>query len=200
VSPAEKTPEPKKLHRTFIAILIPDSWTEHLREVERDLAAGTSGMSWVKPENVHITVRFLGDLGDDGVRRVRESVRRSAAPFQAPVARLGKLGAFPRPERPRVIWLGLAEGEEKVSALAAAVERGLRDDGFGRSDKPFRAHLTLARVREEASGVAQVLGARLTEPPPAEPLPRLAVMKSELHPSGARYTAFEELRLPEPAR
>lgn len=196
----EDSEGPKRLHRTFIAILIPESWTEHVRAVARDLASGTSGMSWVKPENVHITVRFLGDLGDDGVRRVRESVRRSAGPFQAPVARLGKLGAFPRPERPRVIWLGLSEGEEKLNALAAAVERGLRDDGFGRSDKPFRAHLTLARVREGASGVGQILGAKLPEPPPAEPLPRLAVMKSELHPSGARYTAFEELRLSDPAR
>jgi len=203
VSPAEnprEPPEPKKLHRTFVALLIPESWTEYLRAVARDLAAGTSGMSWVKPENVHITVRFLGDLGDDGVRRVRESVRRSAAPFQAPVARLGKLGAFPRPERPRVIWVGLAEGDEGVNALAAAVERGLRDDGFGRSDKPFRAHLTLARVRDGASGVGQVLGAKLLESPPAEPLPRLSVMKSELHPSGARYNVFEEIRLPEPVR
>jgi len=199
VSAHEKPPE-KNLHRTFVALLIPESWTEYLRAVARDLATGTSGMSWVKPENVHITVRFLGDLGDDGVRRVRESVRRSAAPLHAPIARLGKLGAFPRPERPRVIWVGLAEGEERVNAVAAAVERGLRDDGFGRSDKPFRAHLTLARVREGATGVGQVLGAKLSEPPPAEPLPRLSVMKSELHPSGARYNVFEEIRLSEPVR
>ncbi len=180
---ASETPAGKTLHRTFIAILIPESWTEYLAAVARDLARGTTGLSWVKPENVHVTVRFLGDLGDDGVRRVRESVRRSAAPFRAPVARLGKLG----------------EGEEAVNAVAAAVEHGLRDDGFGRSDKPFRAHLTLARVRDGATGVGPILTAKLPEPPPAEPIRRLAVMKSELHPSGARYNVFEELRLPEPA-
>jgi 2'-5' RNA ligase len=59
--------------------------------------------------------------------------------------------------------------------------------------------LTLARVREGATGVGPILAAKLPEPPPAEPLRRLAVMKSELHPSGARYNVFEELRLPEPA-
>lgn len=196
---AREVPAGKTLHRTFVAILIPDSWTEYLAAVASDLARGTTGLSWVKPENVHVTVRFLGDLGDDGVRRVSESMRRSAAPLRAPVARLGKLGAFPRPERPRVVWAGLSEGEEAVNAVAAAVERGLRDDGFGRSDKPFRAHLTLARVREGATGVGPVLAATLPEPPRAEPLRRLAVMKSELHPSGARYNVFEELRLSEPA-
>jgi RNA 2',3'-cyclic 3'-phosphodiesterase len=189
----------KELHRTFVAILIPEAWTEYLRAVARDLGRGTSGLSWVKPENVHVTVRFLGDLGDDGVARLRESVRRSAAPLRAPVARLGPLGAFPRPEHPRVVWAGLAEGQDAVGAVAAAVERGLRADGFGRAEKPFRAHLTLARVREGASGVGSIFAATLPEAPPAEPLPRLAVMKSELHPSGARYNVFEEIRLPAPA-
>jgi 2'-5' RNA ligase len=186
------------MNRTFIAILIPEVWTEYLAAVARELARGATGLSWVKPENVHVTVRFLGDLDDAGVARVRASVRRSAAPLRAPVARLGRLGAFPRPERPRVVWVGLSEGEEGMKAVAAAVDRGLEEDGFGRAEKPFRAHLTLARVREGAKGVP-LLSTPLPEPPPAEPLRRLAVMKSDLHPSGARYNAFEEIRLPDPA-
>lgn len=183
--------------RTFVALLIPDPWIAYLRDVARALEPKTSGFSWVKPENVHLTVRFLGDLDDAGVARARESVRGSAAGLSAPIARLGRLGAFPRMDKPRVLWVGLSQGEKEVEAVADRVNRGLERDGFGRSDKPFRAHLTLARARDRALGPGEA--ATLPEPPPASPIQRLAVMKSELHPSGARYNALEELRLPEPA-
>ncbi len=183
--------------RTFVALLIPDAWIAYLRDVARALQAKTSGFSWVKPENIHLTVRFLGDLDDAGVTRVRESVRRSAGGLSAPMARLGRLGAFPRMDRPRVLWVGLSQGEKEVEAIAARVNGGLERDGFGPIDKPFRAHLTVARARDRASAPDE--SAALPEPPPASPLDRLAVMKSELHPSGARYNALEELRLPEPA-
>jgi 2'-5' RNA ligase len=187
--------------RTFIALLIPDAWIAYLRDVARALQARTSGFSWVKPENIHLTVRFLGDLDDSGVARARESVRRSAAGLSAPMARLGRLGAFPRMDRPRVLWLGLSRGEKEVGAIAAQVNGGLERDGFGPLDKPFRAHLTVARARDQAVGPDESAASTdaLPEPPPASPLERLAVMKSELHPSGARYNVLEELRLPEPA-
>ena len=190
--------------RTFVALLIPDAWIAYLRDVARALQAKSSGFSWVKPENVHLTVRFLGDLDDSGVARARESVRRSAAGLSAPVSRLGRLGAFPRMDRPRVLWVGLSQGEKEVEAVAAQVNVGLERDGFGPLDKPFRAHLTVARARDRVvapheTAASLELGELLGQPPPASPLGRLAVMKSELHPSGARYNVLEELRLPEPA-
>lgn len=182
--------------RTFIALQIPDSWIVWVRDVTRTLSARQgAGLSWVKPENAHFTVRFLGNLDDDQLARVRESVRRSGAPLQAPIARLGRLGAFPRPERPRVLWVGLAQGGPEAEAVAAAVNDGLEQDGLGGADKPFRAHLTLARAREGSAGVAALIRAPLPEAPPAEPLRRLAVMKSELHKSGAMYNVLEEIRL-----
>jgi len=184
--------------RTFVALLIPDPWVAYLTEVARALKATTPGFSWVKPENVHVTVRFLGDLDDAGVARARESVRRSAAGLSAPVARPGRLGAFPRMDRPRVLWVGLSKGEKEVEAVADAVNQGLERDGFGRPDKPFRAHLTLARAKDGARGLDEAAAASLAQPPPTEPLRRLAVMKSDLHPSGARYNVLEELRLLEP--
>jgi len=185
--------------RTFVAILVSEAWMAYLARVARELKEATDGFSWVKPENVHVTVRFLGDLEDDGVARARESVRRSASPLRAPVARLGRLGAFPSPDRPRVVWVGLSQGEEEVKAIAKAVDRGLERDGFGRSDKPSRAHLTVARARDGARGFDDLARVALPDAPPAEPLRRVTVMKSELHPSGARYNALEEVRLLDPA-
>lgn len=184
--------------RTFVALLIPDGWADYVRMVSQRLSGRAAGLSWVKPENAHFTVRFLGNLDDEQLGRVRESVRRSGTPLVAPVARLGRLGAFPRPERPRVVWVGLAQGGSEAEAVAAAVNDGLERDGLGGPDKPFRAHLTLARAREGAAGVAALLRTPLPEAPEAEPLHRLAVMKSELHKSGAMYTVLEEIRLLSP--
>jgi len=186
---------PRRLIRTFVAFLIPAEWTEYLAEAGRDLAARTSRFSWVKPGNIHITIRFLGDLGEDGVRRVSESVRESAGSEEAPRARLGALGAFPKLEKPRVVWVGLGEGADAVTSLGKRVNDALERDGFGPPDKPFRPHLTLARVREGAGGLDALPHATIPPPPPAAFLDRICVMKSELHPAGARYTALTEVRL-----
>ena len=183
--------------RTFIALVIPEDWKEYLGRLEGDLKGVMSGLSWVKPGNLHITVRFLGDLGDSGVRRAGEAVRRGAGSHAAFLARLGAPGAFPSMKRPRVLWTGLAEGADPAIALANSVNRSLLEGGFGPADKPFKPHITLARVREHAEGV-EAFG-RYAPPPPPEPalLDRIVVMKSDLHPTGSRYTALEEIRLRE---
>ena len=188
----------KDLTRTFVALLLPEDWMEYLAGLTRDLAGKTSGLSWTRPENFHLTIRFLGDLGSDGVRRVSDRVTEAASPLAAPRARLGELGAFPNLARPRVFWLGFAEGGPELEMLGKRVNDALRVGGFGPPDKPFRPHLTLARVREGARGLEAVRGASLPVRPEAGLLDRIAVMKSDLHPTGSRYTALTEVRLRPP--
>jgi RNA 2',3'-cyclic 3'-phosphodiesterase len=184
--------------RTFVALLLPSAWAEYLGAIAERLREGASGLSWVKPGNIHVTVRFLGDLGDAGVKRACDAVVRAASPLEAPLARLGGLGGFPSLASPRVLWVGLSEGEEAVRTVGSAVNDSLRQAGFGPLDKPFRPHMTLARVREGARGLEAIRAAAIPPPPPAEPLDRICVMKSELHPSGSRYTALTEVRLRPP--
>lgn len=186
--------------RTFVALLIPPDWSMHLAAISADLAARTEGLSWVKSENLHVTLRFLGDLDDAAVGRARAAVSERLAGSTAPRARLGPLSAFPNVARPRVLWVGLSEGAEAVSALALAVDEGLSTSGFGPADRPFRAHITLARVREGAKGLEAIRDASVPEPPAPAILDRVAVMKSDLHPSGSRYTALQEVRLRPPDR
>lgn len=184
--------------RTFIALVIPAAWKEFLGRVEGDLSGSMTGLSWVKPENMHITVRFLGDLGEDGVRRAGEAVRRGAEGHAIFRARLGPLGAFPSLRKPRVLWTGLAEGVAEATALAKDVNRSLERSGFGPADKPFQPHITLARVREHAQGVEAFERYAAPALPEAAAFDRIVVMKSDLHPAGARYTALEEIRLRPP--
>jgi len=136
-----------------------------------------TGLSWVKAENLHVTLRFLGDLGDSGVRRAGEAAGRGAKGHAAFTARLGAPGAFPSMNRPRVLWTGLTEGRDEAIALAKSVNQSLDHGGFGPADKPFKPHITLARVRERAEGV-EAFG-RYTPPPPpgAALLDRIVVMK-----------------------
>jgi 2'-5' RNA ligase len=183
------------LIRTFAALLIPAAWADHLERVSRDLAARTSGLSWVKAGNLHITLRFLGDLGESGVQRAGEAVRRGAEGVAAFEAELGGLGGFPNLARPRVVWAGLVRGGEEATGLARSVNDALRSAGFGGPDKPFRSHLTLARVREGARGLSAV--AEYVPPPAPGPeiLDRVVLMKSDLSPAGSRYTPLLEVRL-----
>jgi 2'-5' RNA ligase len=181
--------------RTFVAFPLPDPWIGYLADITRDLAARVRGVSWVRSENLHLTIRFLGDLGESGAARVGEAVARGAAGLHAPVAVLGPLGGFPSLARPRVVWVGVTRGEEALLAVGRAVNDAIDRAGFERADKPFRPHLTLGRVREGASGLAALAGLDLPPAPAAAPIDRIVVMKSDLHPSGARYTPLREVRL-----
>lgn len=181
--------------RTFVALLIPPAWSEHLGRIARDLAGQTSGLSWVKPGNLHMTLRFLGDLGDSGVRRAGEAVERGAAGIPAFEAALGPLGGFPNLARPRVVWAGLSRGGGEAEALARAINGALTAAGFGGPDKPFRSHLTLARVRPSARGLTALSQYALPPPPGPAILERVVLMKSDLNPAGSRYTPLLEVRL-----
>lgn len=100
----------------------------------------------VPPENWHLTLRFLGDTPPDArdrVLRQMEQVRMG----RGFMLRFGRLGAFPGPGRARILWLGVEEGAPELGAVAAAVENAVRGAGFSEADKPFKAHLTLSRLR-----------------------------------------------------
>lgn len=181
--------------RTFIALMISDEWAAYLAGLARNLAPRMTGLSWVRPENLHLTLRFLGDLDDSAVQRVRDTVAKCGASEPAPFARLGALDVFPSLARPRVLWVGLAEGADAVSSLAKAVDNALGREGFESPDKPIRPHITLARVRAGAEGLDTIPGVVASPPPAAAFLDGVCVMKSELHPAGARYTAIMEIRL-----
>jgi 2'-5' RNA ligase len=127
-----------------------------------------------------------------------DAVARGAEGATAPEAEIGGIGAFPSLERPRTLWAGLARGGEELVALGRRVNAAIDAAGFERADKPFRPHLTLGRVREGARGLEALRAYAPPPPPPPARLDRIVVMKSDLHPSGARYTALREVRLPPP--
>lgn len=181
--------------RTFLALEISPAIRKSIGSVLQTLAQQVPdrAVRWVRPENVHLTLAFLGDLPVERIPRIQEAVDPAAA--ETPPLRLsvGGLGAFPRPQAPRVIWMGVQEASGRLEALQGRLEDGLRRLGWEPPEEPFRPHLTLGRVRRAARlSDVERLAAALQTAPSAElgsmVAPEVIVFRSDLTPQGAVYT------------
>ena len=138
--------------RAFIAVELPPAVREAVEGVVRELRSGIGdGVRWVRPEGVHLTLKFLGDIDAGSVPAVSRAMAQcaaSAAPFDL---FLEGVGVFPNARRPRVIWIGLGGALEPLLALQHSIDRELEGLGFARERRPFTPHLTLGRVRDGLS-------------------------------------------------
>jgi RNA 2',3'-cyclic 3'-phosphodiesterase len=145
--------------RLFVAVPLPAATTEAVAAlVDRVRSAGVPGggrdVRWVRLDGLHITLRFLGPTLEPAIPPIQDAVRAVAAaasPFELVV---DGAGAFPSPGRPRAIFLDISDGAVELGGLAGAVDRALEPLGWPASDRPFRAHLTLARSDGVAAGSA----------------------------------------------
>jgi 2'-5' RNA ligase len=194
--------------RTFVAIELDAPLRRALAQVQADLrsrlqkAMGADvRIQWVKPESVHLTLKFLGDIPEERVSEIETTLARVADAHARCAVDVGGLGAFPDVRAPRVLWVGLSDKVDGVMRLAAAVERALEVLGFAPESKPFNPHLTLARIKERSRDIGRALAAgRMLEraaPVGTVMVNALALMKSELKPSGAVYTKLCEASLKE---
>ncbi|MFH1330172.1 MAG: RNA 2',3'-cyclic phosphodiesterase [Actinomycetota bacterium] len=147
----------------------------------------------VRPELWHLTLRFLGEVDEVGCDRIVSEVD-AADRGPAFTLRWGALGAFPRPRRANVLWLGMDQGEAEAEGLAGVVEEAVEAAGFPPEDRPFRCHLTLSRIRPDQD-VTVVLDA-VPSLGLAMPVDRVVLYRSHLGPGGPRYEEIEAFPLP----
>jgi RNA 2',3'-cyclic 3'-phosphodiesterase len=140
-----------KTFRAFLAVPIGDDlvraaadFSGRLRRQLRE----RGGAKWVLPQNLHITLRFLGNVGEEQVPAICETLGPIVRRHSSFLARLGALGAFPNPSHPSVLWVGLRDGAEPLAQLATDVGRAMADLGFPEEDREFHGHVTLARFRQ----------------------------------------------------
>jgi len=162
-------------------------------------------VSWVQRENLHYTLQFLGNLGEDGARRAAEAAAEGASDHDAFDATLGSPGGFPTALGARVLWVGLSRGEKALTALARSVQAALQRRGFSRADHAFSAHLTLGRVREPGTDWSEPLsraGAWIAEAGASARfrVDRVVLVRSQLSPKGSTYTVRAEGLLREGSR
>ncbi len=185
--------------RTFLAIDLPSALhsaiEKNLRMVQRELP----GLSWSKPENLHINLKFFGDTEEIQVDRIRRAVEPALSRVSPFVVELKGFGVFPDQRSPRVLWIGLGGAFDRLTTLAGYVGRAVVPLGFPQEDRPFRPHLTVARVKKNHRAVGQALGALgvFTDSFSCGSLSveRATLFKSELRPGGAVYTKLWDIAL-----
>jgi 2'-5' RNA ligase len=137
--------------RSFIAIELPRELKLELDRLEDQLASGSRApVKWVDPANMHITLKFLGDISHGMTGRITSAIEEAARETQPFHLEAGGLGVFPNPRRVQVVWVGLGGETDSLNRLQKRIESGLNPLGFKAESRPFTPHLTLARVRERA--------------------------------------------------
>ncbi|MFN2613346.1 MAG: RNA 2',3'-cyclic phosphodiesterase [Actinomycetota bacterium] len=132
----------------FVAIELPADARDAVVDVIDRLRAHNAYASWTPRENLHCTLSFLGDIADDRVAAVSEAVGDSVRDMVDFPTHLTDVGGFPSNAKPRVVWIGLDDGAGGIAALADAVRSSLVPLGFEAEHRRFRAHVTLARLRD----------------------------------------------------
>lgn len=175
--------------RSFIALDLPPNVKQTLADVSDRLSSQVDGVRWVRPENLHLTLKFLGNVESDRLAAIGETLGPAA---DTPVLdlSLGEVGAFPRADRARVIWVGLEGQTDALRALQAWVGASMAGHGFEPESRAFRPHLTLGRARSGPVALPEV-----TVPDLAFEASQLMLMQSELRPGGARYTPLTVVQL-----
>lgn len=187
-----------KMIRTFICIELPASLKTRLEALEIELQKQTSTrVSWVKPTNIHLTLRFLGDVAEDQVPKIKSCIERVCLEVKSFTLTASQLGAFPSLQKPRVFWVGIKDPTNTLLIMQKKIEQELIASGFGKADYPFSPHLTIGRVKE---GNGQDITAKLSQmefAPETFSVKEVIVMRSDLKPTGAVYSKIALINLVE---
>jgi 2'-5' RNA ligase len=181
-----------KLIRCFIAIPLPGKIREMIDDYLRDLKRITQAVKWIRAENIHLTLKFLGEIEDKKIEQIKErlpDVNKSTSPF---IITINGFGCFPDKRRPRVFWLGLGSGDlNSLSSLHQWLEKQMTSLGFEEEKRRFSPHLTLGRAKrsDDFSSLFTHAG-RKPFPQQSFQADHLELIKSQLQPQGAHYTTL----------
>ena len=182
--------------RSFIAIDSNQKTRKSLTGIQEKLKKTEGDLKIVEPENIHMTLRFLGNVSESRLEDIKNILKDSATvdPFEMNVE---GLGVFPKPSFIRVVWAGVSEGTEETKAIRGNLDRKLEKIGISPSDKDFTPHFTIARIK---SGKAKEKIYSVVEENSDKPFGTISVeeiklMKSELTPEGPIYSTLEKAKL-----
>lgn len=182
--------------RTFIAVELPQDVKRKIEEVQSPLKKTDTFVSWVKPGNVHLTLKFLGEVKEERIDDVFKGTETALKDSKKFNLSLKDLGCFPNLRRPRVVWVGVDKGKDELSQMQRQIEEELFKFKFPREQRSFSPHLTIGRVKspkniEKLIGLIETANFQTEEVEVGE----VVVMKSQLHPQGAIYTPLKKIKL-----
>jgi RNA 2',3'-cyclic 3'-phosphodiesterase len=185
--------------RAFIAVEIGRGVAARLGTLQRQLQEGGTDAAWVNPESMHITLKFLDDVPSQQLPAISAALMDIASRRPAFALTVAGLGAFPNPDHPRVLWVGVTDGANELMALAREVEQACVALGLPRAEQPFHPHITLGRVRS-GTGIG-ALSRKIRRGDPAlyghTRISEVRLMRSDLLPEGAKHTLLAGVPLQE---
>ncbi len=197
---------PASLLRLFIAIALPEPVRDETIRVQRELQAlvPRAVVRWTRPDQFHLTLRFLGNFPAERIEDLKQAVDavcRNAPPLSL---RAEGVGFFPGPRLPRVVWVGIKEGDGRLAKLQQRIEAAVRPFSPEPDEKNFAGHVTLGRLKNARPADTRNLIARArsleTRVFGGWTAGEIEIIRSELSPGGARYTSLAacQLRAPMP--
>ena len=176
--------------RTFIAIELNKGTHSELSSLQAVLKKSDADVKWIDPQIIHLTLKFLGNVDDKKIKDVQNLLNDVAKNFSPFVLSLKGIGAFPKLDYPRVIWVGVDEGKDEASQLAKELEDVLEKIGIPKEDREFHPHITLGRVKspKNKDRLKSVIEATKFEPSSKIAVEHLTLFKSQLTPQGPIYT------------
>ncbi|HBU69675.1 MAG TPA: RNA 2',3'-cyclic phosphodiesterase [Elusimicrobia bacterium] len=183
--------------RCFIAVNIPLGIKEKAALARKKLSDGGTAVKWVEKENLHITLKFLGEIKENTAGDIGGKLKAAARGFGSFKVSLGGLGAYPATDCPQIVWAGIGSGRENLELLAFLCEDAAAECGVKREARPFSAHLTLGRVknRKHSSLIAEKLKSAPAEDLGSFEVNSIDLMESVLKDSGPEYKCLESISI-----
>ena len=176
--------------RAFICFKLPRRIILSIRELQESIKDSGLKIRWVKAENIHLTIKFIGDIRLSDINDIGLAIKETAGEFAPLLLSAQGLGVFPNLKRPRVIWTGLSGQIEELIGLQKILDKKLRFIGFPKEKRPFKGHLTIGRVkgRLDSRKLSEFMNRFNKFETKQFSGDRIFLMQSELKPSGPIYT------------
>jgi 2'-5' RNA ligase len=182
--------------RTFIAIEVPAEVRAIVAAIQKDLSQVNADVAWTDSENIHLTLKFLGEIDKKLFTEVEHACQELASGFNVFTLNLKGIGAFPSARHPRVLWVGLAGATKLLEEMQERLEERLSAIGFEDEEKDFSPHLTIGRVKSNKNTHELIARADLYPIPALSfEVREIVLMKSDLYPEGARYCDLARVKL-----
>lgn len=183
--------------RAFIAFKLPERITSQIHVVQESIKAYKFKIKWVQPQNIHLTLKFLGNIPASDTEKIRDAIIEAVRDVEPILLSAKGIGVFPDLKRPRVLWVGIAGQKNSLIGLYQALEENLETIGFTKESRPFKGHLTLGRIkgRIPSKRLVQVMEEFIDFETETFEANKIILFQSEQTPSGAVYTKLASVKL-----
>ena len=179
-----------KEQRTFIAFELPENIVACLKRLQNALKQHELNIRWVNPKNIHLTLKFLGDIPVREYLEIESAIKLTSQAFEPPVLSVTGMGVFPTIKNARVLWTGIGGETETLIKLQQNLEMQLSYLGIQKENRPFKAHLTLGRLKKRVvpAQLLKAIKACCEFKPLNFSAKHVVLYQSDLKPDGAVYT------------